>query len=146
MLICLYAIGDIMSINISKNLTGNAEEFCNALSVPERIIIIKALGENEVCACRLIEKTSMDPMVVLNHIRVLRHARIVGERKEGEWTYYAVLNREAIEAVASGSCVAAENVHENIHIEVPTQNIDAMIGKYKSSYVYEAEALFRRGC
>lgn len=142
----LYVIGDIMSFNMNENLTSKIEEFCSALSAPERISLIKALGENEMCACKLIEATGMHPMVVSNHMRVLRHAGIVAERKEGEWTYYATLNNEAVEAAASGSCIGAVSQREDAHAAVPAQNIEAMVGKYKSSYIYEAEALFRRGC
>ena len=133
-----------MSIHMNKDLTAAIEEFCSALSAPERISLIKALGENEVCACRLIEKTGMHPMVALNHIRVLRRAGIVAERKEGEWSYFKVLSREAIEAAAGGSCIEPVST-QGYAARVPAQNIDAAIGKYKASYVYEAEALFRRG-
>jgi DNA-binding transcriptional ArsR family regulator len=146
MLICLYVIGDIMSCNMNKNLTGNIEEFCNALSTEERISLVKALGVNEVCACRLIERTCMHPIVLSNQMHVLRHAGIISERKEADGTYYTVVNNEAIEVAFSGSCAIAVNMNGNIHTKLPVQNIDTLIGKYRSSYVYEAEALFRRGC
>jgi DNA-binding transcriptional ArsR family regulator len=146
MLMRLYVIGDIMSFNMNEKLTSKDEEFCSALSVPERISLIKALGENEACACELIEATRMHPAVVSNHMRVLRHAGIVSERIEGEWTYYATSDNEAIEAAARGSCISAVSQGEDMRLTVPAQNMEAIVSKYKSSYMYEAEALFRRGC
>ncbi len=131
---------------MNKNLTGHAVDFCNALSVSERISIIRVLGVNEMCECGLIESTGMHPLVLSNHMRVMHQAGIIAERKDEGWMYYSILDREAIEAAASRSCVAAGNVQEDIHVEAPAQNIDSMIGKYRSLSMYEAEALFRRGC
>jgi DNA-binding transcriptional ArsR family regulator len=79
-------------------------------------------------------------------MRVLRHAGIVSERIEGEWTYYATSDNEAIEAAARGSCISAVSQGEDMRLTVPAQNMEAIVSKYKSSYMYEAEALFRRGC
>lgn len=59
-----------------------------ALGDKNRIRILLALQEGELCVCQLIELLSLAPSTVSKHLSILRSARLVESRKEGRWIYY----------------------------------------------------------
>ena len=59
-----------------------------ALGDENRIRILLALQEGELCVCQLIELLGLAPSTVSKHLSILRSARLVESRKEGRWIYY----------------------------------------------------------
>lgn len=71
------------------------EEFINvfkALSDRTRLRIVRLLGREspEVCVCEIIDSLSESQYNVSRHIKVLKGAGLVRERKEGRWVYYSL--------------------------------------------------------
>jgi ArsR family transcriptional regulator len=70
-----------------------------ALADGNRLRILMALGEGELCVCQIVELLRLAPSTTSKHISILRQARLVESRKDGRWMYYRLPDREAPKAV-----------------------------------------------
>jgi ArsR family transcriptional regulator len=61
-----------------------------ALGEPTRLRILKILAENEMCVCEIEKVLEMTQPRISQHLKVLKHAQLVHERKEGRWSYFSV--------------------------------------------------------
>jgi ArsR family transcriptional regulator len=77
----------------SRSTTRTAEVF-NALSDPARIEIIQILLDGEHCVCDLQDHLESAQSRLSYHLKVLKDAGLVTDRREGRWSYYT-LHREA---------------------------------------------------
>ena len=65
-----------------------------ALSDGTRVQIVDLLRGGERCVCELTESLDVGQSLLSFHLRVLKDAGLVTDRRDGRWAYYA-LNREA---------------------------------------------------
>lgn len=70
---------------------------CKALSDSNRLHIVIALLQGEMCACRLLEQFSIKQPTLSHHMKVLCECGLIRVRKEGKWSYYS-LNCETLAA------------------------------------------------
>ena len=70
----------------------------HALSDETRVRIVDLLRGGEHCVCELTHELELSQSLLSFHLRVLKDAGLVRDRREGRWAYYA-LSVEAIEAV-----------------------------------------------
>ena len=70
-----------------------------ALADENRVRMLLALRQQELCVCQLIELVSLAPSTVSKHMAILRQARLVELRKEGRWVYYRLAGPGASPAV-----------------------------------------------
>ena len=73
-------------------------EFLNitkALADANRVRIVLALKDHELCVCQIIELLELAPSTVSKHLAVLRQARLVEGRKGGRWMYYRLADENA---------------------------------------------------
>lgn len=66
-----------------------------ALADENRVRVILALREGELCVCQVVELLELAPSTVSKHMAVLRHAGLIEARKEGRWIYYRLADVEA---------------------------------------------------
>lgn len=59
-----------------------------ALSDQNRVRIVAALEQGELCVCQLIELLELAPSTVSKHLALLRQAGLLEVRKDGRWAYY----------------------------------------------------------
>lgn len=61
-----------------------------ALAEPTRLRMLRLLltSQAELCACELADCLLEVPVDVSRHIKVLKYAGLVRERKESRWVYY----------------------------------------------------------
>lgn len=64
--------------------------FFKALGEDTRIKIIKMLFEEEMCICELIEKLNLSQSAVSHHVKILKQAELVNDRRQGKWTFYSI--------------------------------------------------------
>jgi ArsR family transcriptional regulator len=83
---------------ITKDLKRSARWF-HALSDETRLQIIERLSEGEQCVCDLTGMLDTTQSRLSFHLKTLKDAGILTDRREGRWVYYA-LNAEVIEEVA----------------------------------------------
>ena len=65
-----------------------------ALSDETRLAIIDVLRSGEHCVCELTDRLSLAQSLLSFHLKTLKDAGLVVDRREGRWAYYA-LNHEA---------------------------------------------------
>ncbi len=61
-----------------------------ALSDPRRLRILDRLRGGERCVCELMDVLDAGQSLLSFHLRVLKEAGLVTDRREGRWTHYAV--------------------------------------------------------
>lgn len=84
--------------------TERAIELFHALSDETRLEIIELLRRGERCVCELTDTLDAAQSRLSFHLRVLKDAGIVRDRRDGRWIYYE-LDPEAFEeteALVSG--------------------------------------------
>jgi ArsR family transcriptional regulator len=62
----------------------------HALSDETRLSILEMLREGERCVCELQDELDAAQSRLSFHLRVLREAELVTDRKEGRWSYYSI--------------------------------------------------------
>ena len=65
-------------------------KFFKALGEPTRLKILKILAEREMCVCELMEIMEMNQPRVSQHLKVLKDAGVISERKQAQWNYYSL--------------------------------------------------------
>jgi ArsR family transcriptional regulator len=71
----------------------------HALSDETRLSIIRRLRLGERCVCDLTDALDAAQSRLSFHLKVLKDAGLVADRKEGRWTYYT-LDQEALNDMA----------------------------------------------
>lgn len=77
-------------------------EFMNitkALSDPNRVRILLALQQGELCVCQVTELFGFAPSTVSKHLSVLHRAGLILSRKTERWVYYRLPDKSASAAV-----------------------------------------------
>ena len=77
-----------------------AARWFHALSDETRLAIITLLTHGERCVCELTDTLNAAQSRLSFHLRALKDAGLVTDRREGRWVYYA-LNRAALDAIAA---------------------------------------------
>jgi ArsR family transcriptional regulator len=96
---------------------GRAAQRFHALSDETRLEIVRLLSHGERCVCELQDVLDAAQSRLSFHLKTLKDAGLVSDRREGRWVYYA-LNREALDAITefasevkpgkhAGSCARA---------------------------------------
>lgn len=63
----------------------------HALSDETRLEIMQMLRGGERCVCELVDDMEAAQSRLSFHLRVLKDAGLVTDRKEGRWSYYAIV-------------------------------------------------------
>ncbi len=66
-----------------------------AFSDPARVRIAAALQSGELCVCELSDALELGQSTLSSHLQVLRQAGLVTVRKDGKWSYYALVPTHA---------------------------------------------------
>lgn len=89
-----------------------------ALSDANRVRLLCALRDGDLCVCQLIKLLALAPSTVSKHLSILNQAGLVESRKEGRWVHYHLpkqpssvvvrITRETFRAVADSAEVMAD--------------------------------------
>lgn len=63
----------------------------HALSDVTRLSILEMLRDGERCVCELQDELDAAQSRLSFHLRVLREAGLVADRKDGRWSYYSII-------------------------------------------------------
>lgn len=55
-----------------------------------RIVYLLVLSGESICVCELVDSLEETEANISRHLKILKHAGLVEERKEGRWKYYSV--------------------------------------------------------
>jgi ArsR family transcriptional regulator len=84
----------------THSTTERAIELFHALSDETRLEIIELLRRGERCVCELTDSLDAAQSRLSFHLRVLKDAGVVRDRKDGRWVYYE-LDEEVFEEMES---------------------------------------------
>ncbi len=87
-----------MPATAHKKLAHSAKWF-HALADETRLQIIDCLTDGEQCVCDLTEKLAAAQSRLSFHLKTLKDAGLVKDRRDGRWIYYS-LNGEALEQLS----------------------------------------------
>jgi ArsR family transcriptional regulator len=79
----------------------------HALSDPTRVAILEHLRHGECCVCELAELLDASQSRLSFHLKTLRDAGLVTDRKEGRWVHYTMVPevvaalRDALDVLAT---------------------------------------------
>jgi ArsR family transcriptional regulator len=66
-----------------------------ALADENRLRMLMALREGELCVCQITELMGLALSTVSKHLSILYQAGLVNARKEGRWMYYSLPGKAA---------------------------------------------------
>lgn len=83
----------------------------HALSDPTRLELLKRLKGGEKCVCELTDVMQAGQSRLSFHLKVLKDAGLVRDRRDGRWKYYS-MNQEGLNEVkgAVGELVGGTNM------------------------------------
>jgi ArsR family transcriptional regulator, arsenate/arsenite/antimonite-responsive transcriptional repressor len=87
-----------MALRIAPD-TARAARLFHALSDETRLSILECLRSCERCVCDLTDHLDAAQSRLSFHLRVLKEAGLVTDRREGRWMYYTV-NTDALAEAA----------------------------------------------
>jgi len=76
--------------------TKKAVALFHALSDETRLRLLDRLKDGERCVCELTDAMKIGQSRLSFHLKVLKDARLVADRREGRWMYYS-LNVQAVD-------------------------------------------------
>jgi ArsR family transcriptional regulator, arsenate/arsenite/antimonite-responsive transcriptional repressor len=79
----------IMATMARTDLTGVTRQF-RALADENRLRIVDLLRGGERCVCELTEALEIGQSLLSFHLRILREAGLVTDRRDGRWAYYTL--------------------------------------------------------
>lgn len=77
-----------------------------ALGHPARMRIVSMLQSGELCVCQITEVLKLAPSTVSAHLKELRRADLILERKEGKWVHFSLAHDAAARAWIGTSLTA----------------------------------------
>jgi ArsR family transcriptional regulator len=80
--------------------TTRAAHWFHALSDETRLEIVALLSHGERCVCDLQDALDAAQSRLSFHLKTLKDAGLVSDRREGRWVYYA-LNGELLDEIAA---------------------------------------------
>src|SRR5512145_1236210 len=87
-----------MAISLGKDRE-QAQHWFHALSDETRLQLLELLRDGEQCVCDLTGALDAAQSRLSFHLKTLKDAGLVTDRKQGRWVYYA-LNTETLDGVA----------------------------------------------
>lgn len=79
---------------------GQAARWFHALSDETRLGIVRSLLRGERCVCELTDALDAAQSRLSFHLKTLKDAGLVTDRREGRWVYYC-LNPEVLAGISS---------------------------------------------
>lgn len=68
----------------------NLVNFFRAMGEDTRVKIITMLLKEEMCICELLEALGLSQSAVSHHVKILKQAGLVNDRRDGKWTFYSI--------------------------------------------------------
>jgi ArsR family transcriptional regulator len=85
-------------MSMTETDIAQAGRWFHALSDPTRLAVLRQLATGECCVCDLQGEVGAAQSRLSFHLKVLKEAGVVTDRKNGRWSYYA-LNPDVLEAM-----------------------------------------------
>ncbi len=87
-----------------------AARWFHALSDATRLEIVRLLSHRERCVCELQDALGAAQSRLSFHLKTLKDAGLVSDRREGRWVYYA-LDQDALDEIAAFTAAVKPGQH-----------------------------------
>jgi ArsR family transcriptional regulator len=67
-----------------------------AIAQEKRLMLVAMLAKEESCVCDLIDRLQCPQSLISYHLRALREAGLVRERRDSHWVYYSLVEEQVI--------------------------------------------------
>ncbi len=74
-------------------------EVLKALSDPVRAKLVYELQGGDKCVCALMRDLGASQTMVSHHLKILKYAGIISDKKSGKWVYYTLVDKKALEVL-----------------------------------------------
>ena len=64
--------------------------FFRAMGEETRYKILMILFKEEMCICELIDELQLSQSAVSHHVKILKQADLLNDRRNGKWTFYSI--------------------------------------------------------
>lgn len=72
------------------------EKQLKAVADANRLKLLSCLKKGEVCVCDFVDKLGISQPAVSQHLRKLKEAGIITERKVGTWKHYRLVEQQTL--------------------------------------------------
>ena len=100
----------------------NFMTIARALTDENRVRILMALRDREMCVCQVTGFLDLSPSTTSKHLSILKQARLIESRKKGRWVHYRLADEQSSLPVVRGalqwlaaSVAESAVVHEDAH-------------------------------
>lgn len=107
-------------------------KFFKALGEPTRLKILKLLAEKEMCVCELIDVLNMNQPRISQHLRVLKEAGAIKERKQAQWIYYSLCCNDFHDFIQAFVAFMGEDLKNIGDLNAEYQRMNAIVGEERS--------------
>ena len=83
---------------MSSTVLDSTVSAARALGHPARLRTVAMLHSGELCVCQITEVLKLAPSTVSAHLKELKQAGLVSERKVGRWVYFGLAGSENAQA------------------------------------------------
>lgn len=107
------------------------KEFLNitkALADENRLRMLMALRDGEVCVCQIAELSGLALSTVSKHLSILYQAGLVHARKEGRWMYYSLPGKGAPAAAREAVAWVKRSLEGNERIAEDAKQMKKVLG------------------
>lgn len=87
---------------------GRTLALLSALADERRLRIVEILRDGERCVCQIQPALGISQPLLSHHLRVLRQAGLVRDRRQGRWIHYALVP-EAMESLCLWAAAVGED-------------------------------------
>jgi ArsR family transcriptional regulator len=80
----------VMTSALRSSDLSRTARLCRALSDENRLRIVEMLMGGERCVCELTAALDLGQSLLSHHLKTLKDAGLVTDRREGRWVYYTL--------------------------------------------------------
>ncbi|MDY6817824.1 MAG: metalloregulator ArsR/SmtB family transcription factor [Halobacteriales archaeon] len=99
-------IQELLEHRLEENALAGKHAVFQALANKDRLRLLEALRHDERCGCELMVILDAPQSTVSTHLRKLREAGLVKNRKKGKWNYYRIADPAVMDILDLAAAVS----------------------------------------
>lgn len=98
-------IPELLELRVDDETVEREYSVFQALANEDRLRLLEALRHGEHCGCELMVILDAPQSTVATHLRKLRNAGLVKNRKKGKWNYYRIADAAVMDILDLATAV-----------------------------------------
>lgn len=84
---------------------GRMEQLYFGLADKTRLLILKLIGDEELCACEITAALDLTQPTTSHHLGILERSGLVASRRKGKWVFYRLADPNVKTLLVKGSAL-----------------------------------------